>query len=529
MNSLEQKIREYASIKKPPVAIQGDRVSFDYQQLIIEIEKLSLRLDISNQSVSTFAVIMDNHPAWAILDLVLLFKQQCTIPLPKFFTIEQLKHALIDSNVDNIVFDQSQFNVELINLLEGPLLNKKLLSKETIKIAEKQFNWYRFEKKSTGSDSINNWTESIVKITYTSGTTDKPKGVLLSEQTIISKVIALTEASEAGKNDRTLSILPLSTLLENIGGLYVPLYSGATVIILPPEQIGLSGSSQINQQQLLETIQSYRPTAFIIIPQFLLLFIKKLSEGKRLPDSIRYIAMGGAPVSINLLKLARQFNLPVFEGYGLSEAASVVSVNNSEHHRLGSVGKVLNYHQVEMSDEGEIFVKNALFSGYLGKSHQPGKSLQEKFYATGDIGHLDDDGFLYITGRKKNIINTSYGRNISPEWIEKELEAIPYIAQCLVYGHAKPYLVAILVLRTQATAHTIKESINKLNASLPDYARVMDYILADSPFTLQNKQLTGTGRPRRDVIYQVYQDQLEQCYELAEFLDNDILEQGDSE
>ena len=511
MNSLEQKIREYASNAPQKTAIQGDELSIDYQELSNEIDLLSSRLGLSHQSpASTFALLMDNHPAWAVLDLTLFFNQQCAVPLPGFFSIEQLKHALIDSDVEHLIFDDSPVNLQLVRVLVNVSFSKEIISKETILIAEKTFNWYRFKPVSIRSGS----KPSIVKITYTSGTTDKPKGVLLSEDAIIAKVMSLAEASEANQNDISLSILPLSTLLENIGGLYVPLYCGATVTLLSPEHIGISGSSQINQQQLLQTIQDYRPTAFIIIPQLLLLFIKIISEGQQLPDSIRFIAMGGAPVSRNLLDLAKKFNIPVFEGYGLSEAASVVAVNNSAINRLGSVGKVLNSHQLQINDEGEILVKNKLFDGYLGqKNNDP-----EQFYATGDIGHLDEDGFLYITGRKKNIINTSYGRNISPEWIEKELEAIPQIAQCLVYGHTKPYLVAIIVLRTlpdTGSVTLIKEVLNKLNATLPDYARVMDFIIADSPFTLQNNQLTGTGRPRRAVIYQAYQDKLDQCYDNA--------------
>jgi long-subunit acyl-CoA synthetase (AMP-forming) len=236
--------------------------------------------------------------------------------------------------------------------------------------------------------------------------------------------------------------------------------------------------------------------------------------------------MGGAPVSRKILNLAEQFNIPVYEGYGLSEAVSVVTVNNPSVSRPGSVGKVLNDHQVKISDEGEVLVKGGLFSGYLGKENN-----NDDFYSTGDIGHLDKDNFLYITGRKKNIINTSFGRNISPEWIEKELEAIPLIAQCVVYGHARPYLVAIIVLRKSVlrenvlresvlraapgavTDSELRISLAQLNTQLPDYARVVDFILADEPFTVQNNQLTGTGRPRRLAVYQAYEQQLECSYE----------------
>ncbi|MDX2505629.1 MAG: AMP-binding protein [Gammaproteobacteria bacterium] len=515
MNLLEQKIREFACQQSQKIAVQGDNITLDYQGLVTEIETLSsIPGFLSAQKYHSYAIIMDNHPAWAVLDLALMFNKQCAVPLPKFFSIEQLKHSLIDSQVEHLIIDESQLTSQLIKQLD-----QVILGHESLQIAGKKLSWYRLDKTLSHLKSDN---PPVAKITYTSGTTDKPKGVLLSEDTIITKVVSLASASEANENDIALSILPLSTLLENIGGLYVPLFCGATVTLLSPQRIGISGSSQIDPQKILHTIQNYKPTAFIIIPQLLQLLIKAVQDGHKLPDSIRFIAMGGAPVSRHLLDIASQLEIPVFEGYGLSEAASVVAVNNPSTNRLGSVGKVLDSHQLKISEEGEIYVKNHLFSGYLGQKG----SVPEAFYSTGDIGKLDDEGFLYITGRKKNIINTSYGRNISPEWIEKELEAIPQIAQCLVYGHGKPYLVALLVLRDvvetgsgsdkqsldSLNAESIPAALKKLNAQLPDYARVIDFIVTDKPFNIQNNQLTGTGRPRRAVIYQAYQDRLEQCY-----------------
>ena len=536
MNLLLKKIHETAVKRPQKIAIQGNDVSLDYVTLIKEIKSASAALKLTpelteDDAQQTFALLLDNHPAWAVLDLTLFFNEQCTVPLPGFFSIEQLKHALLDSQAEHLILDHSDINTQLIHELSD-----MIYSQETINIAGKRLSLLCLKKplvllengllENVLSEKKTACNEKIVKITYTSGTTDKPKGVLLSEEAIVTKIVSLSIACEVNEDDVSLSILPLSTLLENIGGLYVPLYCGATCVLLSPDTIGLSGSSQINQDRLLSSIQNYKPTAFIIIPQLLLLFVNAISKGYQLPDSIRFIAMGGAPVSRTILDLAKQLNIPVYEGYGLSEAISVVAVNNPTENRIGSVGKVLPTHQVKISNEGEVLVKDELFSGYLGQY----TNNKNKFYATGDIGHLDKDDFLYITGRKKNVINTSFGRNISPEWIEKELEAIPLIAQCVVYGHAKPYLVAIIVLRAVSGTEThseLQKSLDKLNAQLPDYARVVDFILADEPFSVQNKQLTGTGRPRRMVIYQAYERQLEQYYKLLSlnkngFIDNTI-------
>ncbi len=521
MNLLEQKIREYAIQQPNKLAIEGDDGQLDYQSLLDEIEITCSTLGFpgssdAGQSSHSFAVIMDNHPAWAVLDLCLFFNHQRSVPLPKFFSLEQLKHAITDSEVEYLILDQSEINRKLMHTLKT-----LIQSHEKIEIAGRSLDFYRLNMPTDSVVSDNNREhddqQQIVKITYTSGTTDHPKGVMLSEDTLMAKVEALSRASEANANDRSICILPLSTLLENIGGLYVPLYCGASIILLSPQSTGLSGSSQIDHEKLIQVILKYRPTAFIIIPQLLLLLIKLVQSGIKLPDSLRFIAMGGAPVSRQLLELAEQLKIPVFEGYGLSEAASVVAVNNPTCHRLGSVGKILDTHAVKISDDGEILVKNQLFSGYLGQQ----AVNSDDFYATGDIGRLDEDGYLYVSGRIKNVINTSFGRNISPEWLEKELETIPAIAQCVVYGHGRPFLVAIVVLRdsSEQGISNLRQALELLNSQLPDYARIKDFILAQESFTVNNELLTGTGRPRRLQIYQAYNKQLERCYDKHQALD----------
>ena len=505
MNPLWQKIKQTAIHSADKIALQGDNISLNYGQLFATIEAFSSSHLVDSGSQHTYAVLLDNHPAWAVIDLALLFNKQCSVPLPRFFSVEQLIHSLQDSQADFLLMDDAEVNAELLKKLSNQVLARK-----NIKVAGKKLTLLHLNSSLKEKNNL----ADIVKITYTSGTTDKPKGVLLSESAIMQKVMTLAVAGEVTDKDVCLSILPLSTLLENIGGLYVPLYCSATATLLSSESIGLSGSSQLNQQQLLSVIVNYQPSAFVIIPQLLLLLVSACAKGYQLPSRIRFIAMGGAPISIQVLKQAEKLNIPVYEGYGLSEAVSVVTVNSPSLHRLGSVGKVLPNHQLKLAADNEILVTGELFSGYLGLPAQ-----QQQYYATGDIGHLDDDGFLYITGRKKNIINTSFGRNVSPEWLEKELEAIPEIAQCVVYGHARPCLIAIIVLRTELehqlrSIQQLDEALEKLNQQLPDYARIVDYILVDNAFSLKNKQLTGTGRPRRETIYQLYQQSLEQTYEL---------------
>lgn len=266
MNLLFKRIHETADKEPQKIAIQGNDISLDYQTLIKQIESVSAALKLTQEGKQqSFAILLDNHPAWAVIDLALLFNRQCSVPLPPFFSIEQLKHALVDSHAEHLILDDSDINTQLMYELRDMFIRR-----DSISIAGKSLNLLSLHNKFISSEKNIVCKDKIVKITYTSGTTDRPKGVLLSEQAVITKAASLAAASEADEHDVSLSILPLSTLLENIGGLYVRLYCGATSILLSPETIGLKGSSQINQQRLLASIQKYQPTAFIIIPQLLL-------------------------------------------------------------------------------------------------------------------------------------------------------------------------------------------------------------------------------------------------------------------
>jgi len=188
----------------------------------------------------------------------------------------------------------------------------------------------------------------------------------------------------------------------------------------------------------------------------------------------------------------------------------VVAVNSPDGHKQGSVGKPLAHVQLDFAEDGEILVQGALFSGYLD---QDVPVLQDGFYPTGDTGYLDDDGFLHITGRKKHIFITAFGRNVSPEWVERELTVQSGIAQAVVFGEARPFNVAVLVARDGVDAVLVEQCVADANSRLPDYARVSRWLQADEPCSVENGLFTGTGRPRRDAIWQQYRQRIESIYD----------------
>jgi pyrroloquinoline quinone (PQQ) biosynthesis protein C len=220
------------------------------------------------------------------------------------------------------------------------------------------------------------------------------------------------------------------------------------------------------------------------------------------------VAVGGAAISRRTLEAAAEVGLPVYEGYGLSECASVVALNRPSAKRLGSVGRPLPHVQINLAQDGEILVQGLQWPGYLG---EPARTPIESI-ATGDIGHLDADGYLYVTGRKKDVFITSFGRNISPEWIEKELVAQAPIAQAALFGDGLPFNSAVIVPCPGTAASAVDDALAAVNLQLPDYARVRSWVPARNAFSLGNGMLTANGRLRRAPIRDAHLDLLAAVY-----------------
>jgi long-chain acyl-CoA synthetase len=469
-------------------AVTGSRVSLTWRELQDEVAAVSTRL----QGSRALGLLMENSPAWIVTDLSAIHAGVVNIPLPGFFSKEQLRHAIQDAHIDTVITD-------------NPARIRALLpdSREvSLEIAGKQCVQMFFPVND--ADLNHNGT---VKVTYTSGTTGTPRGVRLSLKLIETVASSLAEAAGAGVEDRALILLPLSILLENIGSVYVPILAGAEMLVPDPEDLGLSGSSQINAEMFAAALQGTRPTAMILPPQLLKLVVV-LGKQHLLPDSFRYIAVGGAPVGIALLDAARELELPVYQGYGLSEACSVAALNTAENNRMGSAGRPLPHNQLRINEHGEIVIMGETFNGYL---NEPGRHSTGEL-ATGDLGYLDEDGYLYITGRCRDRIITGFGRNVSPEWVESELLSHPLIAQAAVFGNNMPCLVAVLVLALHDPQDidevVIDHAIEEVNERLPDYARIREYVIADAPFSVASGELTVSGSPCRALIEQHYSGQI---------------------
>jgi len=497
-SSVLRAIEHHAGVSPDkPALSDGAGNDIGYAALHAEIRRVAATLEEGRPAA--VGLLMDNTPAWVVSDLATLQAAIPCVPLPLFFSPHQIAHLIASAGIERIITDQPE---PLLALLAAigivPAADRRA------RVAGRDICMLSLPKAREGQIP-----PGVAKVTFTSGTTGDPKGVCLTQQTMETVAASLQQACEARPQDRHLCALPLATLLENIGGVYVSLLAGATCVLPGLAAVGLKGSSGLDAAAFLRALIAYDIATCILIPQMLLALVSAVHASGQHPERLRYVAVGGAPVSLQQLQQAKDLEIPVFEGYGLSEAGSVVAVNSPTAVQTGSVGKPLPHVRLKFAADGEILIRGALFSCYLG---QPKTAPGDGWYASGDIGHLDADGFLHITGRKKHIFITAFGRNVSPEWVERELTIQPGIAQAVVFGEARPFNVAIITARDGVDKTRVQQCVDAANAQLPDYARVSRWLLADAPFSVGNGLFTGTGRPRREAIMKIYGERINSIY-----------------
>jgi long-subunit acyl-CoA synthetase (AMP-forming) len=494
--AIHDAIERFARQTPASLALMGDGCSLSYLQLLQAMTQMEA---VIGDTGAVLGLAVDNDPLWAVIDLAASRLDVPVVPLPFFFSAEQIAHAARDAGVDAIVTDQAEY-------LQGILASKGIaaIAETTQVFGGKLLTLYRLR-----AATLTTLPAGTSKVTYTSGTTGKPKGVCLDFHAMQQVALSLQQATEASAADRHLSLMPLSTLLENVAGLYVPLLAGATSILLPSAQVGLTGASGLDVSKMLSVLSDNRATTTVMTPELLHALVSTIEAGFARPPHLRFIAVGGASVAPRLLERAKAARLPVYEGYGLSECASVVALNTVRNNHPGTVGKPLPHAQIKFSADGEILVRGACLLAYTHLE----AALDDGYWPTGDIGFLDETGYLHITGRKKNIFITSFGRNVAPEWVERELALSPAIVRAALFGESRPWNTAVIVPASHASTVAVDAAIAEVNNHLPDYAQVRCWIPADTPFSPKNGQLTMNGRLRRDRIWQAYQNRINALYE----------------
>lgn len=452
----------------------GERLHLDTQAVCEAVETLTSVLE--NLGTYGIAVAMDNGPAWVLTDLAALECGLWTLPLPPFFTTDQCANALQRSGCTFVISDRPP--------QQGTLLNSFELAGQTLYIA------------SLSERQCADLThEHTAKVTFTSGSTGDPKGICLSLEQMINTAEAVAERIAALEIERHVSILPLAVLLENVAGVYAALLAGVTCIVPSLANTGLAEQSPNDRKTLLKCLQEQRANSCILVPELLKVICQSItSEPDLRLSEMKFIAVGGAPVGQDLLQQCTSLQLPVYEGYGLSEACSVVALNTPGTEKTGSVGQLLSHQKIHVAHDGEVFLEAAAFLGYCGE-----EPIGNEPFETGDIGMLDAAGYLHIQGRKKNTLITNMGRNVAPEWLESELTGSGSIHQAFVHCDDANQISALIV--SSADDAAVDTAMHQTNSYLPDYATIQQWVRVPA-FTPAQGTLTGNGKLKRAAIQQ---------------------------
>ena len=480
-------IKKIAEQVGDDVAIIGDHRSYTYSGLVSAVQQVSHQL--GNLKHEVLALYIDNCPEWIVIDLACQVTGIKLLPLPSFFSDLQLAHAMKEAGASVVIHTPGDRLSNLFDLKHCFEIHGEFIVSSKIAVAPAQL------------------PDRTAKITFTSGSTGEPRGVCLSNSQQLAVATALQNVVDLNLK-KHLSILPFSTLLENVTGVYLTLLSAGSVLALSQKKMGFNGSSELKVDTLFDTINTYQPSSIIVLPELLFGLIEAIERGCQIPSSLKFIAVGGSKVSSTLLSRAKQLGLPVYEGYGLSECSSVVSVNTPGNLKIGSVGKPLKHVSVH-TNKGEIFVSGNTFLGYVNQPETWGQDL----LATGDLGYLDIDGYLFINGRKKNLLISSFGRNINPEWVESHALSNRLLKQCIVFGDAKPFCTALIYPENSSiNVVEVQRCIDSTNALLPDYAQIKKWHMLNTPLTVEAGLLTANGRPKRHAIHQAYHSLLDTLY-----------------
>lgn len=441
----------------------GARGCLAGDDIAARVHRLAERLRHNCPQDRPVAVALDHGVENCISDLALIEAGLPALPLPSFFTAQQRDHALQTAGAAAmLVADAGQPD----NIGIRPIQSE-----------------------------VQHLPKGTAKISFTSGSTGAAKGVCLSSEHLIEVAQSVIERVGQHHAGRHLALLPPAVLLENVAGFYATLLAGGTYVALPSADIGLASPFMPDFSRMAKVIADEGITSLILVPEYLAGLVAVMEAGQlRLPD-LTIVAVGGARVTPGLFARAELLGLPVRQGYGLTECGSVVALEGEDDAHRGSVGRPLGHNRVEIAPDGEIIIHGPAYLGIVGSVRAPGP------LATGDIGRIDDRGRLWIEGRKSNLIITSHGRNISPEWVESILTSEQVIAQAMIYGEGQASLSALIV--SSWPDKEVEQAVAATNARLPAYAHITSWRRV-APFTPANGHLTANGRMRRDAITAFY-------------------------
>ena len=490
-------------------------------------------------------LLSNNRVEWVEFDLAIMSLGAITVP--SFVTNNQSDNAFIlnDCKPRFLVLENESIYKKNKSFLK---INKnKIVTIESSNMFE---NYENIVNKATTTQvkKIVIKKKQISSIIYTSGTTGNPKGVVLTHESIMHNLFGALEIMDEFElnNERFISFLPLSHSYERMAGLYFP--------ILIKAQIYFCSS----MDKLLNEIKETKPTILSAVPRlyenifkkiklqitqsnfivsFFLkiifdsldlkkhnffknvlstIFIKLVLEKKikkLLGGNIKILISGGAALNPEIGNFFNKLNLTLLQGYGQTEASPLISCNRKFSNDPRTVGPPVRNVKVKISSEGEILVKGMnLMQGYWKKSVMTKKTIINGWLHTGDLGEIDKQGRIIITGRKKELIITSGGDNISGQRIENILMSFSEISQVVVYGDNKPYLIALIKISKGNNEKDLKKILQAVNKNLNSIERIRKFIILDQELTYENGLMTQTMKIKRKKVLDFYHAQINKLY-----------------
>ena len=558
--------------------------SWSYRQVGEKVKLLTHGLlSRGLQAGDRIAILSNNLPEWPISDFAIFGLRGVVVPIYPTLTADQIAYILKDAGVKAIfVQDALQYdkiaaiekdvptleNIFSYEEMSGVVSFAKLLEEGA---AHRENFPEAFEKSMEAIDP-----EALCSLVYTSGTTGEPKGVMLCHRGFVFDIIRSEARLGLRSDDVFLSFLPLSHLYERLAGHWCPIYKGATIhyargIDTVVEDIALAKPTiMVSVPRLYEKIanalqEKAEQSSALARNIFYwaigtgLEYHEKRRQGKvnkwlrrryrlaeklvfnkvkdKLGGRFRHPIAGGAPLSVETLKIFEAIGLPIIEGYGMTETHLIISLTPPGEVRYGSCGKPIEGIKVKIAEDGEVLVSGPiLMLGYYNKPEETREVIDDEGWLhTGDIGHLDDENYLFLTDRKKNIIVTSGGKNVAPAPIEHKLKTSKYIDEICLVGNKRKFVSALIIpayeiLKEWAISHKIEydsmetllkneqvqklfsEEIERLQEGFARFEKVKKFALLPEPFLQERNELTPSLKIKRSVVEKNYQQIIDAFY-----------------
>ena len=558
-NLLELFYQQYLKEKPDQIflkSLKNFENEFTWKETYLNILKLSQELSSFIENKDRCLLISENRPEWMISDLAIMLSKGITVPAYTTYVERDYEYLINDCNPSVVIVSDAIQYDKIKKIIKSKPFIKKILSFEQIKDAnditciKNIFEKKKYQEKNFLNLDISR--KDIACIIYTSGTQGNPKGVMLSHGGILSNCEgALFLLKDfISKKARFLTWLPLSHSYEHTVQ-FVQIALGARVFYAESIDKLIKNMGECNPdimtavprfyQSLYQKINaSFNKTKGLkkyLINKTLELGKKKLLKKQmsyldkilqeicdrtvrqkvksQFGGSLKAFVSGGGALDQEVGEFLNAIGLPTLQGYGLTETSPVVSCNPINDIRIQTVGPPFSGNMIKIADDGEILIKGEnVMLGYWNNQKETEKVLKKGWLYTGDIGHFEE-GYLRITDRKKDIIITPGGDNISPVKIENDLTKIEFIDQALVYGENKPYLVALLVVshnNDSLKKKIISDEIEKINKNLSKIEKIKKFFIIKEQFTIENGMMTPTLKLKRFKIVNKYKKEFENLY-----------------